>query len=204
MILKIGLTKKCSPTSNYSQTWVNDHLQITTTCLQWPLFCGPNFNFHNIKLLLNNDHLSTTATNFWSWGWSLNTGFTVHDTYSGFFSNFEKMNGLAYWSFTFTDLCNACKILFFFAAPGENELPVDLRYTIYCTTIANGKDSDWLFLWNRYRNVANSPSEKKTLLSALSCSTEIWTLQVNCLFVLSWINVTFTIIPTTNLTSRHN
>ena len=66
-----------------------------------------------------------------------------------------------------------------FTAPGENELPVDLRYTIYCTTIANGKDSDWLFLWNRYRNVANSPSEKKTLLSALSCSTEIWTLQVN-------------------------
>jgi hypothetical protein len=58
-------------------------------------------------------------------------------------------------------------------------LPADLRYTIYCTTIANGKDSDWLFLWNRYRNVQDSPSEKKNLLGALSCSTEIWTLQVN-------------------------
>jgi hypothetical protein len=61
----------------YSQTWVNDHLRITTTCMQRPLFLGPNFNFHNIKLALNNDHLSTTATNFGSRGWSLYTGLTV-------------------------------------------------------------------------------------------------------------------------------
>ena len=60
----------------------------------------------------------------------------------------------------------------------ENKLPADLRYTIYCTTVANGKDSDWLFLWNRYRDVQDSPSEKKNLLGALCCSTEIWTLQV--------------------------
>ncbi len=40
----------------YSQSWVNDHLRITTTCLQRPLFWGPDFNFHNIKLPLNNDH----------------------------------------------------------------------------------------------------------------------------------------------------
>jgi hypothetical protein len=69
-----------------------------------------------------------------------------------------------------------------FSDKGENNLPVDLRYTIYCTTIANGKDSDWLFLWNRYRNVQDSPSEKKNILGALSCSTEIWTLQVSSLF----------------------
>ncbi len=50
--------------NNYSQTWVNDHLRITTTCLQRPLFRGSNFNVHNIKLPLNNDHLSTTAKNF--------------------------------------------------------------------------------------------------------------------------------------------
>ena len=55
---------------------------------------------------------------------------------------------------------------------------MDLRYTIYCTTVANGKDSDWMFLWNRYRNVQDSPSEKTNLLGALCCSTEIWTLQV--------------------------
>jgi len=66
----------------YSQTWVNDHLWITTTCLQQPLFWGPNFNFHNVKLPLSNDHLSTTATNFGSRGWSLYTSLTV-------FLNFE-------------------------------------------------------------------------------------------------------------------
>jgi len=33
--------------------------------------------FHNIKLPLNNDHLSTTATNFGSRGWSLYTSLTV-------------------------------------------------------------------------------------------------------------------------------
>ncbi len=61
----------------YSQTWVNDHLRMTNTCLQWPLFWGPDFNFHNIKLLLNNNNLSTTATNFGSRGWSLYTSLTV-------------------------------------------------------------------------------------------------------------------------------
>jgi len=61
----------------YSQTWVNDHLRIATTCLQRPQFWGPNFNFHNTKQPLNNDHLSTTATNFGSQGWSLYTSLTV-------------------------------------------------------------------------------------------------------------------------------
>jgi len=61
----------------YSQTWVNDHLWITTTCLQRPLFRGHNFNFHNVKLLLNNDHLSTTAPNFGSRGWWLYTCLTL-------------------------------------------------------------------------------------------------------------------------------
>ena len=62
----------------YSQTWVNDHLWTTTTCLQRPPFWGPIFTFYNIKLPLNNDHLSITATNLGSRGWSLYTGLTVH------------------------------------------------------------------------------------------------------------------------------
>ena len=61
----------------YSQTWANDHLRITTTCLQRPPFLGPIFNFHNIKLPLNSDHLSTTVSNLGSQGWSLYTGLTV-------------------------------------------------------------------------------------------------------------------------------
>ncbi len=57
--------------TRYIQTWVNDHIWITTNCLQRPLFWYHNFNFHNVKLPLNNDHLSTMATNFESLGWSL-------------------------------------------------------------------------------------------------------------------------------------
>jgi len=62
----------------YSQTWANDHLRIATTCLQRPLFCGPVFLVYSIKVPLNNDHLSTTATIFGSRGWPLYTGLTVH------------------------------------------------------------------------------------------------------------------------------
>jgi hypothetical protein len=62
---------------NYCQTWTNDHLWITTTCLQRPLFLGPDFNVYSIDLPLNNDHLSTTATILGSRGWSLYTGLTV-------------------------------------------------------------------------------------------------------------------------------
>ena len=61
--------------SKYSQTWANDHLRITTTCVQRPLFWGPIFTFYSIKLPLNNDHLSTTATIFGSRGWSFYTSF---------------------------------------------------------------------------------------------------------------------------------
>ena len=38
----------------YSQTWVNDHLRIATTCLQWPPFWGPFLNFNKINDLSNN------------------------------------------------------------------------------------------------------------------------------------------------------
>ena len=62
--------------------------------------------------------------------------------------------------------------------PTENSLPADIRYTIYCTTIANGKDSDWTYLWNRYQNSHDSPSEKKDILRSLACTKEIWILQV--------------------------
>ena len=61
----------------YTQTWVNDLLWAATTCLHRPLLCGPMFNFYNLQLPLNNDHLSTTATNVGSRGLLLNTGLTV-------------------------------------------------------------------------------------------------------------------------------
>jgi hypothetical protein len=53
-----------------SKTWGNDHLPTATTILE--------FHLHNINLPLNNnDHLSSTATNLGSRGWSLYTSLTV-------------------------------------------------------------------------------------------------------------------------------
>ncbi len=50
----------------------NDHLWITTTCLQQPPFWSPNFSFfYKIKLPLSNDQLSTKATTLRSQGWSV-------------------------------------------------------------------------------------------------------------------------------------
>jgi len=58
----------------YSQTWANDHLRIVTT-----LFGSPNFNSYNMKLPLNNDHLSIMATKQGFRGWSLYPRLTVID-----------------------------------------------------------------------------------------------------------------------------
>ncbi len=62
--------KHKSTTSQYSQTWVNDHIRITTNCLQRPPFLGSLCNIHIKKLPLVNDHLTTTTA-----------GLTVHTTY---------------------------------------------------------------------------------------------------------------------------
>ncbi len=51
-------------TTEYSQTWAYDHLRTATTCLHRPLFLGPTFDVHSRKVLLNNDHLSATASIF--------------------------------------------------------------------------------------------------------------------------------------------
>ncbi len=55
----------------------NDLLQITTTCLQRPLFWSPVFLIWKTMKPTNNDHLSTTATIFGLQRWSLYTGLTV-------------------------------------------------------------------------------------------------------------------------------
>jgi len=49
----------------YSQTWVNDHIRIMTTCLQRPLFWDPNLNFHNIMLPLNKWPPVNNGHKFW-------------------------------------------------------------------------------------------------------------------------------------------
>ncbi len=54
-----------------------DHHRIATTCLQLPLFWIPNLGLYNIKLPLNNDQQTTTATNSGFRRWSLYTCLTV-------------------------------------------------------------------------------------------------------------------------------
>ncbi|XP_063887378.1 aminopeptidase N-like isoform X1 [Scylla paramamosain] len=52
----------------------------------------------------------------------------------------------------------------------------NLKYVVYCTAIAAGKDKEWEFAWNQYLN-SNVGSEKSRLLSALGCSRELWILS---------------------------
>ena len=73
----------------------------------------------------------------------------------------------------------------------ENNLPVDLRSSIYCAAIAKGDDQDWNFLMLRFREEVDDLNERKNILAGLSCSKEIWALQVlrdaSLLFTNIWI-----------------
>jgi hypothetical protein len=73
--------------------------ELTTICLQRPQYLIPNVGLYNINLPLNNDHLSTTATNLGSQGWSLyfqkknftrRTGYTSGSFISGLPSGFAQ------------------------------------------------------------------------------------------------------------------
>ncbi|XP_017039012.1 aminopeptidase N-like [Drosophila ficusphila] len=57
-----------------------------------------------------------------------------------------------------------------------NPIPINLRSTVYCAAIRYGTEEDWDFLWNRYEQ-SNVGSEKRTILSTLGCSREVWILQ---------------------------
>lgn len=58
----------------------------------------------------------------------------------------------------------------------RNPVPINLRQTVYCTSIRHGNDVDWQFLWTRYKN-SNVAAEKRTILSSLGCTREVWLLQ---------------------------
>ncbi|XP_058986516.1 aminopeptidase N-like [Musca domestica] len=51
----------------------------------------------------------------------------------------------------------------------ENQIPADLRPTVYCTAIRHGDKDDWQFLWQRYR-ASNVATEKRTIIVSLGCS----------------------------------
>ncbi|KAH8332337.1 hypothetical protein KR074_001324 [Drosophila pseudoananassae] len=58
----------------------------------------------------------------------------------------------------------------------KNPVPINVRSTVYCTSIKHGNDADWEFLWTRYKK-SNVAAEKHTILTALGCSREVWLLQ---------------------------
>lgn len=53
---------------------------------------------------------------------------------------------------------------------------MDLRRVIYCNAIKHGREREWNFLWQRYVK-SNVASEKNMIISALSCSRQIWVLS---------------------------
>ncbi|XP_023324912.1 aminopeptidase N [Eurytemora carolleeae] len=59
---------------------------------------------------------------------------------------------------------------------GSNPIDVNLKSETYCHGISAGTEKEWDFAWNRYTS-SNVASEKATLLSALTCTKEIWLLN---------------------------
>jgi aminopeptidase N len=59
----------------------------------------------------------------------------------------------------------------------DTQTPANLRKTVYCTAITYGGEKEWNFLWQQYRK-SNNANEKSSILKALSCSRDLWILQV--------------------------
>ncbi|XP_030369807.1 aminopeptidase N-like [Scaptodrosophila lebanonensis] len=58
----------------------------------------------------------------------------------------------------------------------QNPIPLDMRATVYCTAIRNGRDDDWKFLWERY-TISKEADDRVVLLSSLACTSKVWLLQ---------------------------
>lgn len=59
---------------------------------------------------------------------------------------------------------------------GANPIDVNIKYQAYCNAIADGGEQEWDFGWARYQ-ASQVATEKATLLSALTCTKEVWLLQ---------------------------
>jgi len=58
----------------------------------------------------------------------------------------------------------------------DNPVPLSIRQTVLCSGIANGNETHWNFLWQRYLN-SNIADEKNTIMASLACSKEVWILE---------------------------
>ena len=81
--------------------------------------------------------------------------------------------------------------LLFQPAPEANTIAYDLRDTIYCTSIAKGDEEDFNFLWKRFQDQSNMPTERTNILSALTCSKEICDLQVMSINIFYYIKLMY-------------
>ena len=54
----------------------------------------------------------------------------------------------------------------------DNPVPLSIRQTVLCSGIANGNETHWNFLWQRYLN-SNIADEKNTIMASLACSKEV-------------------------------
>jgi len=58
----------------------------------------------------------------------------------------------------------------------KNPIDVNMKGVTYCNAIAEGGQKEWDFAWERYKN-SNVGTEKANILSALSCTDEVWMLN---------------------------
>ncbi|TSS72689.1 Aminopeptidase N [Bagarius yarrelli] len=59
---------------------------------------------------------------------------------------------------------------------GTDEIPPNLKSTIYCNAIAAGDEDDWEYAWKKYEE-SRVASEQDVLRYALSCTKIIWLLS---------------------------
>ncbi|XP_067874450.1 aminopeptidase N-like [Heterodontus francisci] len=57
-----------------------------------------------------------------------------------------------------------------------NQIPVNLKTSIYCSAIASGGEKEWNFAWGMFQN-ATIATEAEKLRSALACTREPWLLN---------------------------
>lgn len=58
----------------------------------------------------------------------------------------------------------------------NNPIDPGLRQTIYCSAVKQGDEKEVAFLWQIYQ-LSNNANEKKNILSAIACTSEVWILK---------------------------
>lgn len=87
---------------------------------------------------------------------------------------------ISYWAcyLQIDDCINAAKQYFAnWKNLNVNQIPINLRLTVYSTAIRYGEQSDWEFLWQYLQESNIVVSEQRTVIQALTCSRNEITLR---------------------------